>query len=68
MSDDMFKQEDIAAEINDEVWAALELLRSAGFAVAAFCPTELQGVDVDDVENSMVEAGWYTIDFWKKEV
>jgi hypothetical protein len=66
MDDNMFDQADIDADITPEVWAALETLRNAGFAVAAFCPTELQGVDADAVEDSMVEAGWFTIDFWKK--
>ena len=59
-------KQDIAAEINDEVWAALELLRNAGFAVAAFCPTELQGVATKYIEDGMVEAGWSAIDTLKE--
>lgn len=66
MSDDMFDQDDIAAEITEEVWAALEVLRNAGFAVAAFCPTELQGVAPRYIEDSMVDAGWTTIDMLKE--
>jgi hypothetical protein len=66
MSDDMFDPDDIAAEITEEIRAALNVLWDAGFAVAAFCPTELQGVSTDFVEDSMVEAGWDTIAAWKQ--
>jgi hypothetical protein len=62
---EMFDREDIESELTPAVLAALDVLRSAGFAVAAFCPTELQDVPADRVEDSMVEAGWFAIDFLK---
>ena len=46
----------------DEIMAALMLLRDAGFAVCAFDPEELSGVDPDKVESRMCEAGWDFID------
>ena len=66
MSDEMFNPDDIAAEMTDEVWKAFNVLWDAGFAVAAFCPTELQGVAPRRIEDSMVEAGWTTIDILKE--
>lgn len=68
MDDEMFSPEEqakIESEITEEVWAALELLRDHGFAVAAFCPTELQGVRTKYVEDRMVEVGWDVIDCLK---
>ena len=68
VDDEMFSQEEraeIELEITDEVWAALELLRDHGFAVAAFTPTELQGVKTKHVEDRMVEVGWDVIDCLK---
>ncbi len=56
----------IESEITPEVYAALEVLRNAGFAVAAFCPTELQDVPAKYVDNAMVEAGWAAIDVLKE--
>jgi hypothetical protein len=55
----------IDQEITPEIWAALELLRDNGFAVAAFCPTELQGVRTKHVEDRMVELGWDVIELLK---
>ena len=65
MNEDMFDPALIDAEITPEVMAALNFLRDEGFAVAAFCPTELQGVDPEIIEDNMVETGWLTIDIWK---
>lgn len=52
------------AEINrvtDEEQAALEPLRSRGFAVTVFTPSEIGNANPKAVENSMVERGWQTI-------
>lgn len=65
MNEDMFDPALIDAEITPEVVAALDFLRNEGFAVAVFCPTELQGVEPRHVEDNMVETGWLTIDMWK---
>lgn len=52
----------IDADFTPEVDNALQTLRDAGFAVAAFSPTELRGVKAHRVEDGMVEAGWEVID------
>lgn len=52
------------AEINrvtDEELAAIESLRSRGFAVTVFAPSEIGNANPKAVENSMVERGWQTI-------
>lgn len=46
---------------------ALDLLRRAGFAVCAFDPEELAGVDPDQVEQRMCMTGWDVIDTLKGE-
>jgi hypothetical protein len=46
---------------------ALDLLRDAGFAVCAFDPEELAGVDPDQVEQRMCATGWDVIDTLKGE-
>ncbi len=45
-----------------EELAAIESLRSRGFAVAVFTPGEIENANPRAVENSMVERGWQTID------
>jgi hypothetical protein len=42
----------------NEILDALHLLRDAGFAVCAFDPEELDGVNPDKVEQRMCAAGW----------
>jgi hypothetical protein len=42
----------------DEILDALKLLRDAGFAVCAFDPEELEGINPDKVEQRMCAAGW----------
>lgn len=52
------------AEINrmtDEEQAALESLRSRGFAITVFAPGEINNASPRAVEESMVERGWQTI-------
>ena len=51
----------------DEIMAAIALLRGAGFAVCAFDPEELSGVDPDAVESRMCEIGWDVIDSRKAD-
>ena len=46
---------------------ALKLLRDSGFAVCAFDPEELAGVDPDKVEQRMCAAGWDCIEAWKEQ-
>lgn len=46
---------------------ALDLLRNAGFAVCAFDPEELEGVDPERVEERMVATGWDAIEMLKGE-
>ncbi len=41
----------------DEIMAALMLLRDSGFAVCAFDPEELSGVDALSIEFRMCRAG-----------
>jgi len=48
--------------ITDEELAAIESLRSRGFAVTVFAPSEIGNANPKAVENSMVERGWQTID------
>jgi hypothetical protein len=45
----------------NEMLDALQLLRDAGFAVCAFDPEELAGVDPDQVEQRMRATGWDVI-------
>jgi hypothetical protein len=67
MSDeDMFDYAELEADFTPEVEAALEVLRNAGFAVAAFSPTELQGVPARYIEDGMVEGGWEHIECLKE--
>lgn len=40
---------------------ALRELRDAGYAVAIFTPSELEGAPADQVENIMVGRGWSAI-------
>jgi hypothetical protein len=42
----------------DAILDALKLLRDAGFAVCAFDPEELDGVNPDKVEQRMCATGW----------
>ena len=51
----------------NEILDALDLLRNAGFAVCAFDPEELEGVDPERVEERMVVAGWDAIEMLKGE-
>lgn len=51
----------------NEILDALDLLRNAGFAVCAFDPEELEGVDPERVEKRMVAAGWDAIEMLKGE-
>lgn len=51
----------------NEVLDALQLLRDAGFAVCAFDPEELEGVDPTHVEDRMCATGWDTIEALKGE-
>ena len=51
----------------NEILDALKLLRDAGFAICAFDPEELDGVNPDEVEQRMCAAGWDCIDAWKEE-
>ena len=51
----------------DEMMAAIDLLRKAGFAVCAFDPDELAGVLPEDVEERMCQKGWETIEQLKEE-
>lgn len=49
----------------DELLDALNLLRSAGFAVCAFDPEELEGADPSRIEERMCATGWDAIEMWK---
>ena len=51
----------------DEMLAAVELLRKAGFAVCAFDPDELAGVDPEDIEERMCQKGWEAIEILKEQ-
>ena len=46
---------------------ALQLLRDAGFAVCAFDPEELDGVNPDKVEQRMCTTGWDFIESQQEE-
>lgn len=54
-------------EYTDEMLDALQMLRDAGFAVCAFDPEELEGVDPTHVEDRMCATGWDTIEALKGE-
>ena len=49
-------------ELLDQSRPTLEALRSAGFAIAVFTPEEIEEANPEDVEASMVERGWFTIE------
>ena len=49
-------------ELLDQSRPTLEALRSAGFAIAVFTPEEIEDANPEDVEVSMVERGWFTIE------
>lgn len=51
----------------NEMLDALQLLRDAGFAVCAFDPEELEGVDPTRVEDRMCATGWDTVEALKGE-
>lgn len=46
---------------------ALDSLRSRGFAVTIFNEEELAGAPSDEVEDSMVAAGWDAIELLRDE-
>jgi hypothetical protein len=49
----------VDAEFTEQIKEALKLVRDAGFAVAAFSPTQLavnDGWSVEDIEDTMREA------------
>lgn len=50
----------------NEVLDALDLLRKEGFAVCAFDPDELEGVDPSDIEEAMCVSGWNAIEALKE--
>lgn len=45
----------------DKIAKALQTLRDAGYAVAAFTPEELGDAGPEYVEDIMVERGWLAI-------
>ena len=45
-------------EQNQKIDEAIRTLRSLGYAVVAFAPEELEGIDVDDLEDRLTERGW----------
>ena len=49
-------------ELLEEAYPTLEKLRDAGFAIAVFTPEELEDANPEDVEASMVDRGWFTIE------
>lgn len=51
----------------NEMLDALDLLRDAGFAVCAFDPEELEGVDPKHIEQRMCATGWDAIEMLKGE-
>lgn len=48
-------------KIADKIAEALDTLRGAGYAVAAFTPEELGNAGPRYVEDMMVERGWLAI-------
>lgn len=50
-----------------EILDAITLLRDAGFAVCAFDPEELDGINPERVEGKMCVAGWDAIEYLKGE-
>lgn len=49
-------------KLTAEDYKTINHLRGRGFAVAIFAPSELNGVDPEDVENAMVSYGAEAID------
>lgn len=49
----------------EQMLDAIALLREAGFAVCAFDPEELEGVDPSHIEERMCTTGWDAIDSLK---
>ncbi len=49
-------------DLKPEVQRVIADLRREGFAVALFNPEELQGADVDHVEERMISGGWDAIE------
>lgn len=47
--------------MSDEEWKVIDSLRSQGYAITIFTPDELDGVDIDTVEDMMVARGWDAI-------
>lgn len=45
----------------------VDQLRDEGFAVTVFNPDELRGAPAERIEESMVDAGWITIDMLATE-
>lgn len=41
----------------------LRSLEARGFAVAVFTPAELKGVDEEEVQEAMIQAGWEQITY-----
>jgi len=48
--------------LRSDTGKSISQLRDEGWAVAAFCPDELDGADADQVADIMTERGWVAID------
>lgn len=52
--------------MTDEQQKVILELRDEGYAIAIFTPEELQGADIDSVEDGMIAVGWEVIEMTKE--
>jgi predicted Zn-dependent protease len=64
---DQEEMERMSESLTDNEIDMIRKLRDRGFAVSVFTPEERGNASVEDIEDAMVEAGWYNIRFMEEQ-